>query len=369
MANVGLSTGGACLACALGPLAGEALAKPKDGPTREVDYYEKLSDNVIQCGVCPHHCTLSPGEIGFCRNRINIGGRHFTKAYENPCIIRVDPVEKMPLSHFLPGTKMLTVSAGGCNLRCLYCQNWEQSQRGADRQKTFDLSVAQAIASARKKKLKTIAFTYTDPIAFLEYAKDIAVQAKKAGLRVIVGTALHVNPQPLLDLAPYVDAFSITLKGFDENFYREVCAVELEDVLTAIETLKRETDCWFELINLVVPTYNDDMKRIKEMVAWIRSTLGRSVPLHFARFVPMYRLVGLPRTSVQTLEAARDVGLGAGLRHVYTANIAPHEGCDTYCDRCGSPVIRRLGTKVLSSTLKKNGACPNCRRKLPGIWK
>jgi pyruvate formate lyase activating enzyme len=367
LAAVGRCAGSACLACAWGPLVNDAQGGPARQFTREVEYYERFPDGIIQCDVCPHQCMLSPGEVGFCRARTNVEGRHYTKAYANPCILRVDTVEKLPLSHFVPGEKMLTIAAGGCNLRCLYCQNWEQSQRPPDEQKTFHLPVKEAIESAKKKGIRVIGFTYTDPIAFLEYAKDIAVAARKAGLKVAVGSALHVNPEPLLDLAQYVDAFAITLKGFDEKFYREVCAVERDDVLAAIETLKKRTRCWFELINLIVPTYNDDLDQIEEMARWVHRQLGANVPLHFARFVPMYKLQNLPRTPVQTLEAARQTAQDVGLRYVYTANIAPHEGTNTYCARCGEQVIQRLGFKILENRLR-HGVCPNCRRKLPGVW-
>lgn len=367
LAAVGRCAGAACLGCAPGAFSAPAFGgTPRF--TRQVDHYTQLSGNRIQCFVCPLHCVLEDGETCFCRTRTNVGGKLLTRAYDNPCVLRVDPIEKLPLNHFCPGTKALTLGTGGCNVRCLYCQNWQQSQRKPDELKTFELTARDAVAAARKKRLDTIAFGYTEPVAFLEYAKDIAILAKRARLKVVVATAAFVEPDPLLELAQYVDAFVITLKGFDEEFYHRALGIELEPVLTAIEAIKKRSKCWLELVNLIVPTYNDDPEKIRAMVAWINEHLGDEVPVHFGRFVPKYRLTNLPRTPVQTLEAACEAGRQAGLRYVYTSNIAPHEGSNTVCAHCGTTVIQRLGFKVLSNGLKR-GVCSKCRKKLPGVWR
>jgi pyruvate formate lyase activating enzyme len=369
ISTLGRCAGGACLACALQRWSvGRAIGAPPDGASHEVRYYERLPDGDIQCGVCPHACILSNGEEGLCRARVNVAGAHRTLAYGNPCIINVDPIEKLPLNHFRPGSTTLTVACGGCNLRCLYCQNWQQSQKPPNEQKTFDLSPDQAIDAARRKRIDTIAFSYTEPVAFLEYATDVAARAKRAGMRVVVASSGHVNAQPLLDFAKHVDAFAVTLKGFDEDFYQRMSSISLEPVLSTIETIKHKTDCWLELINLVVPTYNDDLQQIEQMAQWVHKTLGDDVPLHFARFVPMYRLNNLPRTSVQTLEAARAVARKVGLRYAYTSNVAPHEGTNTVCHQCGHRLIERLGFKVLEDHVER-GKCPNCRNRLPGVWR
>jgi len=366
--KLGLGSGGACLACVLGSYVPRALGNDSIPAEREVDFYKKLPERTIECAVCPRRCTLQNREVGFCRARTNLGGKHYNRGYAKPCIIRIDPVEKIPLNHVLPGTKMMTIAVGGCNMRCIYCQNWQQSQKRPDQLKTFDLSPAEVISSARKKKIKTIGFTYTEPVSFLEYVKDIAIAAKKARMKVLVGSAGYINPEPLLDIAPYVDAFGITLKGFDKDFYSHAIGAQMEPVLETIETIKKKTDCWLELVNLIVPTYNDDTKQIMKMVDWIGSTVGNDVPVHFARFVPMYKLNNLPRTPVQTLESACQTAKKAGLHYVYTSNIAPHEGTNTYCHRCHEPVIQRLGFKILEIKMKK-GVCPKCKNKLPGIWK
>lgn len=367
LARAGQCAGAACLSCGLGTFVGQAYGGPSPRFTREVDHYTQLPGNRIKCFVCPLHCELNDGETCFCRTRTNVGGKLFTRAYENPCLLRVDPIEKLPLNHFYPGSSALTIATGGCNVRCLYCQNWQHSQKKPDELKTFELTPRDAVALARKKKVKTIAFGYTEPVAFMEYARDIAVLAKRARLKVAVATAAFVDPDPLLDLARYVDAFVVALKGFNEDFYHRVLGIQLAPVLTAIETLAKRSNCWLELVNLLVPTYNDDPEQIRAMVAWIHSHVGDDVPVHFERFVPEYRLANLPRTPVQTLEAACAAGRAAGLRYVYTSNIAPHEGCNTMCASCQTTVIERLGFKVLSNGLKR-GVCPECRQKLPGVW-
>jgi pyruvate formate lyase activating enzyme len=369
LSTLGRCAGGACLACALGRGLPEARAdelKSLDCK-RQIDFYERLPEKRIQCFVCPLNCVLNDGETCFCRTRTNVGGTLYTRAYNNPCILREDPIEKVPLNHYLPGSQTLSIGVGGCNLRCLYCQNYEQSQKMPDELKVFDLTPDAAVAAAKKKNLEIIAFTYTEAVAFLEYAKDVAKAAKKANLKVVVATAAFVQPKPLLDFAKYVDAFAVSLKGFNEEFYYRVCGVHFDPILEAIKAIKKHTKCWLEIVNLVVPTYNDDAGETAKMVRWIRQNVGGNVPVHFARFVPMYQLTNLPRTPVQTLEAACAAAKAAGLRYVYTSNIAPHEGTNTFCADCKKPVIQRLGFKIVQNDLKK-GVCPHCKKKLPGVW-
>ncbi len=361
---------GTCLGCGVGRLwTGQAAAAadmPR-GSEREVDFYEPLPDKRIQCFVCPLHCTLEDGETCFCRTRTNYGGRLRTDAYANPCILTTDAIEKLPLNHFLPGTKALTLACGGCNLRCLYCQNWQQSQVCPNDIKTYSMSPQQAVDAAVEAGVPTIALGYTEPIAFLEYARDIAVLAKKRGLRVAVATAAFVDPAPLVDFAKYVDAFVVTLKGFDDEAHHGMTGVHLGPIKTAIETIKTKTKCWLEIAYLVVPTYNDDTTMIKKGCAWIRKTLGRRVPVHFARFEPSYELKNLPRTPVQTLEHAVATARKLGLQCVYTSNIAPHRDTATRCIKCDTTLIQRLGFKLIENHTQ-NGKCPNCHTRQPGVW-
>jgi len=252
-------------------------------------------------------------------------------------------------------------------LRCLYCQNWQQSQVQPNDIKTFTLSADEAVYAAVKKNIPTIAFAYTEPVVFMEYAKDIAVLAKSKGLKVVVSTAAYVDPEPLIDFAKYVDAFVVGLKGFDDEVYHRITGVKLEPIKTALETIKTKTKSWLEIVNLVVPGYNDSTKSISRMSKWIAGTLGKDVPVHFARFVPIYKLRDLPRTPISTLETAISTARKAGLKYVYSSNVAPHDDNHTTCSRCGTTLIKRLGFKVLDDKTKK-GACPKCRRKLPGVW-
>ncbi len=336
------------------------------GSLKEVPHSKALDGKKTQCFVCPLDCVLNPGETCFCRTRTNHDGKLLSHAYDNPCILTVDPLEKLPLAHFLPGEQSLSLAAGGCNLRCLYCQNWQQSQARPDEIKTFDVPREKAVEGAKKKEVRVLAYAYTEPVAFLEYAMDVSALARQKGLKNVVASALFVNPEPLRELCKTTDAFAAALKGFDETFYEKVLGSRLKPVLKALEVI-REEKVWLEIVNLVVPGYNDDLAKVKEMAEWIRRTLGAQVPLHFGRFVPEYRLKDLPRTPVPTLEKCRQIALDAGLEHVYIFNVSPHEGNNTRCPACRKEVVQRLGFKILENKIVK-GACGFCRAKIPGVW-
>ncbi len=347
----------------------------------EVEFYEKLKNNEILCHVCPFDCHLFDQEMCRCRTRTNLGGKLLTPAWNNPCIIRRDPIEKMPLNHFLPGEEQVSLAVGGCMLRCLYCQNWQQSQSMPQNLKNFACTPEDAVSGVLKqtpedgaKKCRTIGFTYTEPIAWLEYAKAVGLHAKSRNVRVAMATSMFFKEKALRDACKYVTAFAAALKGWGELFYNKVIGTrdpkeergDFKAVLKALEVVKEE-GVWMEITNLVVPTYNDDMAGVKEMCGWIAKNLGTSVPLHFGRFVPEFKLKNLPRTPVETLDEARKIALDAGIKYVYTSNIAPHTGNNTYCPKCGEKIISRLGFKILSNGLR-DGACPKCGEKVPGVW-
>ncbi|MBI2931668.1 MAG: AmmeMemoRadiSam system radical SAM enzyme [Planctomycetes bacterium] len=335
---------------------------------KEIDarYYKHLDHKQTQCLVCPLNCILQPGQTCFCRTRRNHDGTLLSHAYNNPCTLSIDPIEKLPLAHFLPGESTLSLAVGGCNLRCLYCQNWQQSQVKPEELKTFDLPREKAVEGAAKKEVRILAYTYTEPVAFYEYARDVSVLAKEKGLKNVVATALFINPDPLRELCKTTDAFAVALKGFDEKFYEKVLGSDLKPVLRGLEVI-REEKTWLEIVTLVVPGYNDDLAKIKEMTGWIAKNLGTKVPLHFGRFVPEYRLKDLPRTPVETLEKCRQIALDAGLEHVLIFNVSPHEGNNTRCARCKKEVIQRLGFKTIESHHTK-GVCDYCKTRLPGVW-
>lgn len=346
----------------------EAFAQTCAANLREVDreFYVRLAGRRVQCHICPLHCQLNPGDTCFCRTRRNHEGRLLSHAYGNPCILSVDPIEKLPLNHFMPEEKTLSIAVGGCNLRCLYCQNWRESQARPDDLKNLDLPVEKAIRGVESRKLRILAYTYTEPVAFLEYAEDLAAAARENGVKNVCATALSINEKPLRRFCRNIDAFAVALKGFDEKFYDRVLGAALQPVLQALEVVKDEK-VWLEVVTLIVPTYNDDLKKIRQMCRWIRKNLGPDVPLHFGRFVPQFRLKDLPRTPTKTLEACRDTALDAGLRYVYIFNVSPHEGNNTYCAGCRKPIIERLGFKVLRKRMKGD-RCGHCGRKIPGVW-
>ncbi len=344
----------------------EEAAAEAGRPPFEASWYEKRPNSRIQCFACPLHCLLEDGETCHCYTRQNVGGTLYNRAYGNPAIVRKDPVEKTPLHHFLPGTNVLSVATGGCNLRCLYCQNWRESQSKPDDLKTADVLPSRAAEAAVEQDVATLCFTYTEPVSFLEYARDMAVYGKRHGVRSVMATAAYVEEKPLREVCKVVDAFCVSLKGFSDDFYVKVCGQDMAPVLKSLETIRSE-GVWLEILCLLVPTLNDDMTQIRAMSKWVKTTLGPDVPMHFARFVPEYRLKDLPRTPVSTLEDARAVALSEGVKFAYVSNVAPHEGNRTLCPKCGTVLVDRVGFKILANALQK-GACPKCKTRIPGVW-
>ncbi|MFH1787994.1 MAG: AmmeMemoRadiSam system radical SAM enzyme [Candidatus Altiarchaeota archaeon] len=339
--------------------------------SREADYWTR-DGQVIQCELCPHRCRLGLDDRGACRTRVNKDGRLYTLAYGNPCSVHVDPIEKKPLYHFLPATNAFSLATAGCNLRCRFCQNWEISQATPEELRNFDVLPEDTVAGAVNAResdpqVRSIAYTYSEPTAFYEYMLDTARIARKAGIRSVVITAGYVNEKPVEELAGNVDAIKIDLKGFNEGFYRDVCGAELNGVLEAIKAVHR-SGVWLELVNLVVPTLNDDLGEIRAMCEWVVDNLGRDVPLHFSRFSPQYRLLYLPRTPVQTLIDAREIALDAGINHVYIGNAETAEGNNTYCPNDKTLCIERKGFTVTKNNLV-DGRCPTCRTRIAGVWK
>ncbi|MHC4597478.1 MAG: AmmeMemoRadiSam system radical SAM enzyme [Planctomycetota bacterium] len=384
---MGRAAGAAAMASpAMGVLLSleEAWADNPDGWI-EGEYYEKLPGRKVKCYVCPFDCLLFSGETCRCRTRSNVKGRLLNPAWNNPCIIRMDPIEKMPLNHFLPGEENISLAVGGCMLRCLYCQNWQQSQARPHKLKTFDCDAVKAVEGvlAQKdrhvkdkeaKRCRTVGFTYTEPGASLEYVKAVCKQAKRKGVKTIVATAMFYNEHVVRDICTYADGLAVALKGWSDLFYHKVVGTrdpaegknDFKAVLKAIETA-RECGTWMEITTLLVPTYNDDLKDITAMAKWIVKNLGDDVPLHIGRFVPEFKLKNLPRTPIQTMTDARKAALDAGVKFVYCSNVAPHEGNNTFCPGCGKTLIQRVGFKILSNAIR-NGKCPSCGHKIPGFF-
>jgi len=303
---------------------------------------------------------------GFCRVRESRNGKLYTLVYGLACSMHVDPIEKKPLFHVLPASKSFSIATAGCNSRCKYCQNWQISQATPEESVNIKLPCAEVVLRAHETGCRSIAYTYSEPNVFYEYMIDTAKIAKSRGIKNVWITGGLINPDPLHELAGYIDAANIDFKAFDDDYLRNICAQNLS---TITETLKisKELGIWIELTNLIVPTLNDDFNKIEKMALWIKENLGKETPLHFSRFWPMYKLKNLPPTPLETLERARKIALDAGLEYVYIGNVPGHEGNNTYCPSCKKLIIGRKG--YLVNALNISGSkCKFCGHRIPGIW-
>jgi pyruvate formate lyase activating enzyme len=322
----------------------------------------------VRCELCPRYCVIPEGGSGDCRIRVNIDGRLRATTYGRPSAIHIDPMEKKPLYHFRPGSSVLSIGTAGCNLHCRNCQNWQLSQRGGEEMEQIHQALPEdLVRAARERDCQAIAYTYSDPVVFYEYVRDSAELAREKGLSNVLVTAGYINPEPLRELCRWVDASNTDLKAFDDGFYREVCGARLQPVLDSLAGM-RAAGIWLEVTNLLIPGLNDDMASVRRMAEWMRRELGAGTPLHFSRFQPMYRMRNLPPTPVETLERARAEALDAGLEHVYIGNLFGHEAETTYCPRDGTPLLRRIGYRILERRLTPDGRCPQCNEPIPGVW-
>jgi pyruvate formate lyase activating enzyme len=341
---------------------------PADEPGRfsKAAWFVAESGGDVQCLKCPHFCLLGPGQSGKCRNRVNYNGTVYEIGYGNPCAVHVDPIEKKPLLHFLPSTQAFSIAVAGCNLRCLNCQNWQISQMSPRETENVDLMPARVVEEAAAVRCATIAYTYSEPNTFYQYAYDTASLARKKGIRSIWKSSGYINEEPLRKLCRVIDAANIDLKGFDEEVYQKLNCVSLGPVLQTLKILKEE-GVWLEITNLVVPSWTDDLATIRRMCEWLVQNGLSTCPLHFSRFTPLYKLSQLPSTPVSILERARESALKAGMRYVYIGNVPGHDAMNTYCHKCGIRLVERKGFSVLSNRISA-GACPACGEKIPGVW-
>jgi pyruvate formate lyase activating enzyme len=335
---------------------------------KEALYYQKMGDEAVKCLLCTNGCVMSSGQRGFCRVREPVDGKLYTLVYELACASHVDPVEKKPLFHFLPGSRSFSIATAGCNSRCKFCQNWTISQSPPEETTNQHLSCANVVKGAMLNRCASIAYTYTEPVIFYEYMLDASKLAKKSGVRNIMVTGGKISPQPLRELCKYIDAAHVDFKGFDDKYLQEVCAQRLEDTLGTLKILKEE-GVWIEMVNLVVPTLNDNMDTIKRMCAWVTANLGPDVPLHFSRFWPQYKLRSLYPTPVETLQNARETALSEGIHYVYVGNIPEAAFEDTVCPTCKKVVIRRRGYLVNENNVSSEGKCLFCSGKIAGVWR
>jgi len=332
----------------------------------EARYYTKLDSKQVQCQLCFRRCTIAQGQRGECGARENREGTLYSLVYGQPCAIQIDPVEKEPLFHMLPTTKTLCLGTAGCNFKCTFCQNWQISVRTPEETNNVSLPPEEAVNKAIELGCSSMSFTYNEPTVFYEYMYDVTKLAQERGLWTYFHTNGALNPEPLRELLKHMDAVCVDLKGFTPEFYQETSNSELEPVLSTLKIIKEE-GVHLEIVNLVIPTLNDNPKDIEDMCHWLRDNLGEEVPLHFSRFFPTYKLLKLPPTPIETLEKAREIALDAGLNYVYIGNVPGHVANSTFCPQCGQTLIWRAHFSVISNQMKE-GRCPFCDHQIPGIW-
>lgn len=340
----------------------------EDSPfLREAMFYRKLDNQTLQCEVCFRRCILKEGMRSFCRNKENYKGRLFNLVWAKPSAVHIDPIEKEPCFHMLPGSSILCFGTAGCNFRCKFCHNWHLSQRSIEEMDfIYEITPEDAVRIALDKKIPTLSFTYNEPISFYEFVYDTAKLAKEKGLKVLWHTNGSINPEPLKELLKYTDAVTVDLKGFTEEFYENISEAKLEPVLRTLKII-REQGKWLEIVNLQIPTLNDNPIDIKKMCLWIKENLGKDTPLHFSRFFPNYRLTHLSPTSVSSLEKAYEIAKEVGLNYVTLGNVPGHKYNSTYCPSCGKNIIHRVHFTVLANNIE-DGRCKFCGFSIPGIW-
>jgi pyruvate formate lyase activating enzyme len=340
----------------------------KDTFSHVASFWHKVKDTIVQCDLCPHKCVLTDGQKGICTARKNIKGALYTLAYGNPVTLQVDPIEKKPFFHVAPGETAFSLAVAGCNMRCLFCQNWQISQSQPDQTTNYNLTPEAIVDLAIKSNSKFIAYTYTEPTVFYEYMLDIAKVAKARGLRNTMHTCGYVNHEPLIKLLKYMDAVNVDLKSFSNDFYHKMgMLVDLEPVLETLKAIKAQ-GVWLEITNLVIPGENDSPEQIRKMCIWIKDNLGDDVPLHLSRFMPAFKLANLPPTPVEKMEEAYNIAKEVGLKYVYIGNLPGVIQENTYCPNCKKLLVSRTGYRINEVNIK-DGHCKFCGYKISGIWK
>jgi len=329
-------------------------------------YFIPLAGGAVQCTLCPHGCEVSPGERGLCRVRENVNGQYTSLVYGNPCAVHVDPIEKKPFFHVLPATLSFSVATAGCNLDCKFCQNWEISQASPDDTQNYDLPPAAVVEAALLSECRSVASTYVEPTIFIEYMLDMGRLARERGLLNVMHSNGFINGPPLKDLCAVLDAACIDLKGFSDDYYRDMTGGRLQPVLDTLKRL-REWGVHTEIVNLLVTGKNDTPEAIRALCRWIKAELGADAPLHFTRFMPLYKLKSLEPTPIPTLERAWAIGREEGLHFVYIGNVPGHEAEHTVCPKCHARIIERRGYRILAQRLR-DGRCEACGTAIAGIW-
>lgn len=334
---------------------------------QEAMFFEKLADNKVQCGICFRRCIIPLNHRGFCQVRENREGILYNLVYNNPAALQIDPIEKEPLFHFLPGSTILCVGTAGCNFRCQHCHNWHLSQSAPeDIRFTYERTPVDLINEALNRNIKTISFTYNEPTILYEYLLAVAKTAQEHDLNFVFHTNATMNAEPLAKLLPYVDGITVDLKAFNDDFYQKISQGNLAHVLETLKIIATH-QVHLEIVNLIIPTLNDDPTEIKAMCQWIYDNLGPQTPLHFTRFFPAYRLTNLQPTPVATLEQAYQIASSVGMQYVYVGNMPGHTYNSTYCPLCGDVLINRYHFTVIDNKIEAEH-CANCNQQIPGVF-
>jgi len=334
--------------------------------TAAARYWHPLADGRIQCDLCPRFCRLHDGQRGLCFVRACRDQRLVLTTYGRSSGFCVDPIEKKPLNHFLPGTPILSFGTAGCNLTCRFCQNWDISKSRQTDILADEARPEKIAGAARRLGCRSVAFTYNDPIIFLEYAVDVASACRESGIKTVAVTAGEICPEPRAEFFAHMDAANVDLKAFNEEFYRKICGGSLQVVLDSLEYLKNETEVWFELTTLLIPGENDADAELEGMSRWVVEHLGPDVPMHFTAFHPDWKMLDKPSTPPSTLTRAREIARRNGIHHAYTGNVHDPEGSSTYCHACGSKLIDRDWYTLGEYHLTDDGRCQSCGALCPG---
>jgi pyruvate formate lyase activating enzyme len=331
-------------------------------------YWHKLDDGRLQCDLCPRECKLHEGQRGLCFVRENLNDEIVLTTYGLSSGYCIDPIEKKPLNHFLPGTPVLSFGTAGCNLACKYCQNWDISKSREMHTLADEASPELIARAAEQLHCRSVAYTYNDPVIFHEYAIDVAKACREKGIKSVAVTAGYVSPEPRKEFYQYMDAANVDLKAFTEKFYYKLTGGHLQPVLDTLLYLKHETDVWVELTTLVIPGYNDSEEEINDMTRWVVNELGPDVPMHFTAFHPDWKMMDVPSTPFNTLTRAREIAMNNGVRYAYTGNVHDEKGESTYCHHCGEKLIGRDWYVLSTWNLDEHGACNKCGTPCAGVF-
>ena len=321
------------------------------------------------CTLCPRYCALSEGQAGFCYVRKNIDGKLYTLSYGRPTGFAIDPIEKKPLFHFLPGSEILSFGTAGCNLGCVFCQNWTMSKARTDDLNALHATAEEVIELVKKYNVPSIAYTYNDPTVFAEYVIDIAEIARQENIKSVMVTAGYIDKEARKEVYKDIDAANVDLKAFSEEFYVKLTNSHLNDVLDTLKWLKNETDIWIEITTLLIPGENDSPEELKRMCDWITENLGDDIPHHFTAFHPDFKLRDKARTSLQTLKNAAAIAKQAGMKYVYLGNVSDTASQTTFCPHCGTALIKRDWHSISFNALADSNKCPKCGTTISGIFK